>query len=903
MSTMSENKRPRFYLMDGTAFAHRSFHAIKRLTDPEGRPTNAVFGFTKTLLKLLREEAPDYVAVTFDTHAPTFRHDIYAEYKATRKKTPEDLVMQMPVIWEVVDALGIEVVEKDGYEADDLLGTLARRAEEAGMDVVIVTGDKDLLQLISPHTSVYDPQSKSGRCTAENIHERFGLGAQKVVDVMALWGDSSDNVPGVPGIGEKNAKELVSKYGSLEGLYENVDEIEGKKGETLRENRELAFLSRRLVRIDTDVPLDLRIEGCKFEDVNGERALPIFKRLNFHSLIKEFAQSEKEELDYRVVEDPDALAHLVEELGAAGSFALDLETTSEIPTQADIVGVSFCFRPQTGVYVPVGHVAAALLGTDGKQYKQISHEAFIASLKPLLEDESVKKTGQNIKYDMVVLARHGVNLRGVDFDTMIASYLIDPTGGRHNLGDLALRHLAHKMIPISDLIGKGSKAITMDRVPVDRVAQYCCEDSDVTWRLRELFEPMLEERGLTDLFDEVEIPLVSVLARMELAGVKIDLAVFGQLASKLNSEIERVAEEIYELADERFNINSSKQLQRVLFDKLGLRRARKTKTGYSTDVAVLERLSAEHPLPEKLLEYRTLEKLRNTYVKSLPKLMNTRTGRIHTSFNQAVTATGRLSSSDPNLQNIPIRMELGKQVRRGFVPGSDDMRFVSADYSQIELRFLAHLSGDKNLTKAFMKGEDIHGATAAKIFGASKDQVTPEMRRRAKVVNFGIIYGMGPFRLAREFGISMDEAKRFIESYFNIYPGIMEYIDRTVAEAEEKGYVSTVLNRRRYMPELRTAKGAERQYAERAAINAPIQGSAADLIKIAMVRLDAFLAEKHMSTRLLLQVHDELLLEAPLDEVETVKEETKRIMENAYTLNVPLKVDIGVGRNWLESHS
>jgi len=890
-------------LMDGTAFAHRSFHAIKRLTDPEGRPTNAVFGFTKTLLKLLREETPDYMAVTFDTHAPTFRHKIYAEYKATRKKTPDDLVAQMPVIREVVDALGIQVVEKDGYEADDLIGTLARRAEEAGMDVVIVSGDKDLLQMVSPHTSVYDPQGKNGPCTAESIRERFGLDADKIVDVMALWGDSSDNVPGVPGIGEKNARELVSKYGSLEGLYENVDEVKGKKGESLRENREIAFLSRQLVCIDTAVPLDLELEQCKFEDVDGDRALPIFKRLNFLSLVKEFAQSEKEEPEYRVVEDPIELERLVEELLAVGSFALDLETTSEIPTQADIVGVSFCFRPHTGVYVPVGHTEDALLGTDGKRYKQVSHETFVSRLKPVLEDESIKKTGQNIKYDMVVLATHGINLRGVDFDTMIASYLVDPTGGRHNLGDLALRHLASKMIPITTLIGKGSKAVTMDRVPVDRVAKYCCEDSDIAWRLRKLFDPMLEERGLTDLFTEVEIPLVSVLAKMELAGVKIDLTVFGQLASKLNSEIERVAEEVYEIAGERFNINSSKQLQRILFDKLGLRRARKTKTGYSTDVAVLEQLSGEHPLPEKLLEYRTLEKLRNTYVKSLPKLMNARTGRIHTSFNQAVTATGRLSSSDPNLQNIPIRMELGRQVRRGFVPGSDDMRFVSADYSQIELRFLAHLSGDENLTRAFVKGEDIHAATAARIFGTSENQVTPEMRRRAKVVNFGIIYGMGPFRLSREFGVPLDEAKQFIESYFGVYPGIKTYMERTVAEAEELGYVSTVLNRRRYMPELRTAKGSDRQYAERAAINAPIQGSAADLVKVAMVRLDSFLVKNGMRTRLLLQVHDELLLEAPLDEVETVKEETRRIMENAYPLNVPLKVDIGVGRNWLESHS
>ena len=899
---MSDNGRPRFYLMDGTAFAHRSFHAIRRLTDPEGRPTNAVLGFTKTLLKVLREEAPEYMAVVFDTHAPTFRHKIYSEYKATRKKTPEELVAQMPVIHEVVDALGITVVEKDGYEADDLIGTLARCGEKAGMDVVVISGDKDLLQLVSAHTSVYDPQGKNPPCTAENIHERVGLGADKIVDVMALWGDSSDNVPGVPGIGEKSAKELISKYGSLERVYERITEIKGKRGEALRENREVAFLSRELVSIDTDVSLALELEECRFREVDAASIIPIFRRLNFQSLLKEFTRSQKEAVDYRVVQDPVGLERLVEELRAAGSFAVDLETSSQVPMQANIVGVSFSFRPRTACYVPVGHTEEALQGTDGRQYNQVSRELVISTLKPLLEDESLKKTGQNIKYDMVVLAAHNVNLRGVEFDTMIASYLIDPTGGRHNLDDLAVRYLQHKMIPISELIGTGSKAITMDRVPVDRAAHYSCEDADITWRLRELFEPMLTERGVAKLFSHVEVPLISVLASMELAGVKIDLRVFGQISSRLNSEIEKVAEEAYDIAGERFNINSSKQLQNILFDKLGLPRARKTKTGYSTDVAVLEQLSSEHPLPETLLEYRTLEKLRNTYVKSLPKLINRRTGRIHTSFNQAVTATGRLSSSDPNLQNIPVRMELGRELRRGFVPRSDGMRFVSADYSQIELRLLAHLSGDENLTRAFREGEDIHTATASKIFGTPENEVTAEMRGRAKVVNFGLIYGMSPFRLAREFRIPMDEAKQFIDDYFAIYPGIKGYMQRTIAQAEEKGYVSTILNRRRYMPELRTAKGPDRQYAERAAINAPIQGSAADLIKVAMNHLHAFLTGNDMGTRLLLQVHDELLLEAPLDEVETVTTRTRNIMESAYPLSVPLKVEMGVGRNWLESH-
>ena len=888
--------------MDGTAFAHRSFHAIRRLTDPEGKPTNAVFGFTKTLLKVLREDKPECMAVVFDTHAPTFRHEMYAEYKATRKKTPEELVEQIPLIREVVDALGVPVLEKDGYEADDIIGTLARRAEAAGMDVVIMTGDKDLLQLVSPHTIVYDPQGKDGPVTAENIRERFGLGADKVVDVMALWGDSSDNVPGVSGIGEKIAKELISTYGSLDQLYDHVAEIRGKKGENLLNNRESAFLSKKLVTIDTDVPLEFSVDECVLKHLDRLKIMSIFKRLNFQSLLGEFAERDEQELDYRIVADEEMVKRLVRELRSAGSFALDLETTSEIPMLAELVGISFSFRPQTGFYVPVGHRMGAELGSDGSGYKQVPLDALVSLLKPLLEDDSVKKTGQNIKYDMVVLARNGMTVRGVDFDTMIASYLIDPTAGKHNLDDLALRYLDFKKIPISDLIGTGSKAITMDRVPVDRVARYSCEDADITWRLRGVFEPMLVERGLTKLFYDVEVPLISVLARMELAGVKIDIVAFSQLSNKLSGEIERVTEKIYELAGERFNINSPKQLQKILFEKVGLPRVRKTKTGYSTDVAVLEQLSEEHELPEKLLEYRTLEKLRGTYVESLPKLINRKTGRIHTSFNQAATATGRLSSSDPNLQNIPIRMDLGKEIRRGFVPGSDGMRFISADYSQIELRILAHLSGDESLTRAFLNGEDIHRATASRIFGVPQDQVTGEMRRRAKVVNFGVIYGMGPFRLAREFGIARDEAKAFIEHYFSIYSGVAEYIEKTLAEAERNGYVETILNRRRYMPELRTAKAPDRQYAERAAINAPIQGSAADLVKMAMNLLDVFLTKNGMETKLLLQVHDELLLEAPLSEVEIATSETKRIMETAYPLNVPLRVDVGVGQNWLESH-
>jgi len=621
----------------------------------------------------------------------------------------------------------------------------------------------------------------------------------------------------------------------------------------------------------------------------------VFEKLEFHSLLQEFLPhaTEVETLEYRVVTTEGELDRAMREMAAAGEFAIDTETTSPEPMRADLVGVSLSCREGTGYYIPVAHTGQ---GTE----RQLPKEDVLNRLRPLLEDAKVGKVGHNIKYDFIALERSGVRLAGVSFDTMVASYLTDPSRMRHNLDDISLHYLKRKTIPISDLIGKGSRTVTFDKVPVDLACRYSCEDADLTWRLRKLFQPLLRERGLERLFREVELPLVGVLARMEEAGVAIDPRRFEELREEVEKELGTLEHEIYGLAGARFQINSPKQLQQVLFEKLGLKPVRRTKTGYSTDVDVLEELALEHPLPEKILAYRTLEKLRGTYIEALPKLVNSVTGRIHTSFNQAVTATGRLSSSDPNLQNIPVRTEMGRRIRQGFVPASRDRRLISADYSQIELRILAHLSGDGALHEAFERDEDIHQATAARIFGVPRESVTGEMRRRAKAVNFGVVYGISPYGLARNLGVSTREAKQFIEMYFCQYPGVRRWIEATLAQAREKGYVTTILNRRRYISDLNSHDPATRHAAERTAINTPVQGSAADMIKLAMVKLDEAL--RGTGACLVLQVHDELVAEAPASEAEPIAATMKTIMENAVPLTVPLKVEIGIGNNWAELH-
>jgi len=907
---MSHTDKKVLFVIDGPAYVHRSFHAIRELTSPDGRPTNAVYGFTRMLLKLLKEEQPEYAAVAFDVSRVTFRNDLYPAYKAARKETPAELIEQTPVIQDVIRGLGIEVLEAEMFEADDIMGTLARQATERGMDTVLVTGDKDMLQLVSDTVTVLDPmRANGGRYTPDSVRERFSVGPELIPDIFGLWGDSSDNIPGVRGIGEKTSKQLIEQYGSLDAVYEHIDEFKGVRRQRLEEDRDNAFLSRNLARIRTDVALPVGPEECRVKSADRAAIAALFKELGFISLLDKYmAGAETRDVSYVTVQTRNELDTLVETLRASGRFAVDTETTSRHPMEASLVGISVACEPGTAYYIPVGHSRESLTlpARDGELFgetmaEQMPMDDVLDRLRPLLEDPSTPKIGQNIKYDMIVFARHGIRLDGIDFDTMVASYLIEAGRGRHSLDELAARHLDWRKIPVSDLIGSGVHEITMDRAPVDKVAQYACEDADVTLRLRSVLEPKLTEFGQNELFRDVEMPLVAVLARIEETGIAIDRDLFARLEVWLDKELSRLTGEIHDLAGHAFNLNSPQQLRVVLFEELDMPVVKRTRSGPSTDISVLEQLALDHPLPEKIIEYRRLQKLRSTYVDVLPRMAHPETGRIHTSFNQAVTATGRLSSSNPNLQNIPVRTELGRNIRRGFVP-KEGWRFVSADYSQVELRLLAHLSGDPNLIEAFERDQDIHSRTAARLFGIPDDQVTAELRRHAKVVNFGIIYGMSAFRLGRDFQIPQQEAQEFIDRYFALYSGVKEYLDSTIETACEKGYVGTLFGRRRYLPDISHSNTARRRHAARAAINMPVQGSSADIIKIAMVRLDKELNRRSFASRMVLQVHDELLLECPEQETGRVAELCKEVMEHIQPLRVPLKVDVGIGANWADAH-
>ena len=896
----------RLFLIDGTAFAYRSFFAIRGLTNSAGQPTNAAFGFARILMKVLREHGPSHVAVVFDAPGKTFRHDLYPEYKATREATPEDLLSQLPLIDGIVEALNIPILRMAGVEADDVMGTLARRAEKAGMEVVLVTGDKDFLQLVSTRVKVFDPgKGAAGLWWGEGeVRERFGTTPEHVVDALGLMGDSADNVPGVRGIGEKTARDLLAKYGSIDGVYEHLDELKGKQREKLETDRDMALLSRTLVTIDTKLDLDVSLDALRHREPEPEVVAQAFAELEFNSLAEDVTgvPETEEALDYCLVTTQEQLERAIAEMAGAGSFAIDTETTSTDAMRAELVGISMSCRECSGYYIPLGHTALPPggLGDPVPAPSQLPRETVVEALKPLLANPAITKVGHNIKYDLLVLARAGLEVRGIAQDTMVSSYLTDPSRMRHNLGEVSLHYLKRKTIPISDLIGSGSKAVTFDTVPVDVACAYACEDADVTWRLAEVFIPLLRERGLEELLNEVEVPLIEVLARMERTGVAVDRALFRSLSEEIRERLTALEAEIFEAAGEPFQINSPKQLQEILFGKIGLKPIRKTKTGYSTDVEVLEQLATEHRLPELILEYRSFEKLRGTYIEALPKLINPDTGRIHTSFNQAVAATGRLSSSDPNLQNIPVRTEIGREIRRAFVPSAKERKLISADYSQIELRILAHLSRDETLSSAFREGADVHQDTAARVFGVLPGMITPDMRRQAKAVNFGVVYGISPFGLARNLRITRAAAARFIDQYFAQYPGVRRWLDETIEQAKKDGFVTTLLNRRRYVANLDSRNVSVRQAAERVAINTPVQGSAADMIKLAMVRLDEALRET--GADLLLQVHDELVVEAPVGEAEAVAEVMRRVMEDAVPLDIPVQVDIGIGDNWAEIH-
>jgi len=880
------------YLIDGHSQLYQAYWAIRGdLSSPAGVPTRAVYGFTSMLLRILNQH-PDYVAVVFDTGKPTFRHERYPDYKANRPPMPEDLVVQIEYVEKVLRALGIPILRVEGYEADDVIGTLARRAAREGFEVRILTRDKDALQLLGPRVAIYD-NTKDRLITAEDLKQEKGITPEQVVDWLGLAGDTSDNVPGVPGIGEKTALALVREFGSLEEVLANVERVSGKKRrENLRRFADQARLSRELVTIDTEVPLEVDFEEMRFTGGDREELLRLFRELGFQRFLNEMtvtAQTERGE--YELV-TPERFDAFLEELGRQPGFAFDLETTSTRAMEAELVGLSFSWRPGTGYYLPVrGPALEATRLLDG--------DMVLERLRPILESPRIAKWGQNVKYDSLVLRRRGLRVRGVTFDCLLAAYLIDPDSA-HDLDNLSVRYLQYKPISIKSLIGTGRKQKQMDQVPLATVSRYACEDADLVVRLKEVLEPRLRELGLMDLFTEVELPLSEVLEEMEFLGIRVDTEVLAELSRTFGARMKELAERIYQVAGETFNIDSTKQLAHILFDKLRLPAVKRTKTGYSTDASVLERLAPLHELPRLVLEHRALSKLKSTYVDALPQLVNPATGRIHASFSQTVAATGRLSCSDPNLQNIPIRTEEGGQIRRAFVPGEEGWVLLSADYSQIELRILAHLSGDATLREVFRRGGDVHRFVASQIFGVPEEEVTSEQRRRAKAVSFGVIYGLSPYGLSRSIGVSVAEARDFIDAYFDRYPGVEAYIHRTLREARDRGYVTTILNRRRYVSGVKAVTGRNFGQAERVAINAGVQGSAADMIKVAMNAIHRRIRRERRPSRLLVQIHDELLFEVPAEAVAEEARMVAREMTQAIPLEVPVEVNLEVGPNWLQ---
>jgi DNA polymerase-1 len=902
---------PRLFLLDGTALAYRSHFALQRsdLTTPEGEPTGATYGFTMTLRRILEQEQPDAIAVAFDPPGKTFRHERFEAYKATREKAPDEMKAQLPWLREIVAAHGVPLFEVEGFEADDVIGTLALQGVEQGYEVLIVTGDKDFMQLVGPELSLYNVFKRGEDLVIENAPEveaKFGTTPDRVVDVLAIMGDASDNVPGVKGIGEKGAVKLIKEFGSVAGVLERLDEVKGKQKEYIERDREQLLLSRELVTIDTNVPLEPGFDVVGPAQPDNAALRELFQRLGFISLIKK-VEAEPEQADgrdYVTVTDRAGLEAMERELRASGTFALDTETTSLFPLEAELVGLSFSCQAGRAFYVPLNNEPPVL--AEGR-------EALIDALRPLLTDPELTRVGQNYKYDALVLCANGVRVPPPDFDTMVASFAVAGASRRHGLDELALHYFRIKKIPTTDVIGRGQKQLTMDQVDVETVAEYACEDADVTWRLYEVLKDELVERKADELFRTLEMPLVPVLTAMEERGIRLDTELLSKIGAELEAEVEQHAAQFRALAgDEEINLNSPKMLGELFFERLkiqedaGVKRPKKTKTGWATDYETLTTKYGEVPVVRELLEYREVQKLKSTYVDALPRYVNPKTGRVHCSFSQVTAATGRLASSDPNLQNIPIRTERGRKLRAAFVAQAPDEHgewcLISADYSQVELRIMAHLSGDEKLRQAFAEGRDIHAATAAVVFDVMEPMVNREMRTKAKAINYGLLYGMGPARLARETGLTLPEARQFIERYFKSFPRVQEWREATLAFVREEGYVETLMGRRRAIQSIDADSGRSRAFAENAALNTPMQGSAADIIKKAMIDLEARLTASPLAGRMLLQVHDELVVEAPLSEVDETTALVVDCMEHAVELAVPLQVDTGHGRTWLDAH-
>lgn len=903
---------PIVYLVDASTFIHRSYHAIPRLTTKDGRPTNAIYGFVASLTKILREKSPQLMAVVYDTRGPSFRHQLDPHYKANRPPMEEDLIVQQEPIRRMVHALGLKAVEVPGLEADDVIATLTKQALASGAQVVIVSSDKDFYQLLGDQVSMYDPNPKKETNTnVRTLQEKFGLTPEEFLEAQGLMGDSTDNIPGVPGIGEKTAAKLIQKYHTLENLYDRLPDITPEKLRgKLAEHRTGAFLSRDLARLKKDADLGLTMADLKVHTPNQSNLRAMYRDLEFTRFAAELEPERTiSQGDYHLVDTPEALQAVVDELSGVRYLAIDLETTSVDPMVAEIVGLSLCGatglaeeegngplngtrQPRRAFYVPMAH---RTLGAAQLDWPQVRN-----TLKPLLEDLQVAKVNQNIKYDYIILRRHGLDLKPITDDPMVASYVLEPGTGGHNLNDLSRKWLNHDPITYQQVVGKQPG---FDYISPEEARDYACEDADVALALTEVLRKRLKEEGLLRLYEDLEMPLVPVLAEMEMTGVGLDVALLADLSKDLARRMDQMEERIYVLAGHRFNVNSPKQLGSVLFEELKLPQGKKTqkKTGYSTDVEVLTDLAALHELPAEILNYRTLAKLKSTYIDALPQLINPATGRLHTSFNQAVTATGRLSSSDPNLQNIPIRTEEGRQIRQAFIARSGWL-LLAADYSQIELRILAHYSKDRGLREAFLAGDDIHTRTAAEVFHVLPGLVTPDLRRQAKAINFGIVYGQQAFGLAKQLGIDRKTAQRYIDQYFDRYAGVKAFIDQTLTLARQTGYVTTLLGRRRYLPDLTSSNHLTRSMAERMAVNTPIQGTAADIIKLAMLAVHRAMELARVNARMVLQVHDELVFEVPESEMAVMLDLVRREMQGVMNLDVPLIVDVQTGANWAEAH-
>lgn len=890
--------QPPIILVDGSSYLYRAFHAMPGLNNSEGQPTGAIYGVINMTRSLLKQYKPENIAMVFDAKGKTFRDELYPDYKANRPPMPEEMRSQVPFLYEIVEAMGLPLLVIEGVEADDVIGTLASQAVEKSLDVLISTGDKDMAQLVNERVTLVN--TMDNRVTdVDGVNDRFGVNADKFIDYLTLVGDTADNIPGVPKVGPKTAVRLINEYGDLEGLISHADEVKGKLGENLRDSLEFLPLSRDLVTIRCQLDLPLALDELKIKEADEPRLRELYARLQFKTWLAELGGVEDEvteEADYDTVLDQKALDKWLSKISEKSIFAFDTETTDLDAMQAEIVGLSFAVESGHAAYVPLAHDYPGAP-------EQMDRMSVLQQMKPLLESKKIKKIGQNLKYDKKVLANYDISLNGIEHDTMLESYVLDSTASRHDMDTLALKHLGYKTIHFEDVAGKGKKQLKFNDIALEQASPYAAEDADITLRLHERLWPELEKHEkLKSIYRELEIPLLSILAKVERNGVRIDAGMLKRQSSELAMGILDLEKQAHKAAGQDFNLGSPAQLQDILFNKLGIPVIKKTPKGQpSTAEAVLQELAPDYDLPRLILEYRSMSKLRSTYTDKLPLMINPRTGRVHTSYHQAVAATGRLSSSDPNLQNIPVRSKEGRRIRQAFIP-ADGCRMVSADYSQVELRIMAHLSGDEGLLKAFTEGADIHKATASEVFATALDDVTTDQRRSAKAINFGLIYGMSAFGLAQQLKIERADAQTYIDLYFDRYPGVKKYMDDTRKLAHEQGYVETVFGRRLYLPEINSGNGMRRQYAERTAINAPMQGTAADLIKMAMLSVDKWIETEAPDVRMIMQVHDELIFEIPESQVEQASEMIRELMNGVAELRVPLLVDLGVGANWDEAH-